>query len=345
MTLRNSNSRETRLVPSLKFSTDTVRRAEQFDAWSAFNSMAELEAVAPPAEGFKASSASYHLGGLQLTSFQLAPMNVHYTRNVQRRLGLDHWCLSVTTKGPVGYQNSDNEVAVSPGNLLLHSYANPFSGVMENTHYSSLFFARDDFWDIAEHLERGAHQLVQGPMAQIVRDFILSMITRADGLTMADAPALSEAFGNLIRALVINNPASLEAARAPIAAAQFDRARRFINTNLKWPGLTPDAICANIGVSRRQLFYLFEQQGGVATYIRNRRLAACYSTLAKAEEGRQISAVAYEYGFTNLSSFYRQFAARYGFSPSEARSAPRNGSVPSSDSGTFVDWLLHLGET
>lgn len=344
MTLGGPVGNESRLVPSLKFTTETVRKEEQFDAWAASNSMAELKAIAPPSEGFKASSASYHLGRLQLTSFELAPMNLDYTRNAQRRVGLDHWCLSTVTKGPVGYENSDNEIAVAPGHLLLHSYADPFSGVMENTHYSSLFFARDDFWDIAEHLDRGAHQLVQGPMAQIVRDFMLSMIARADGLTMADAPALNDAFGNLIRALVINNPTALEAAKAPIAAAQFDRARRFINANLKTPGLTPDAVCANIGVSRRQLFYLFEQHGGVATYIRNRRLAACYAALAKAEDGKQVSSVAYDYGFTNVSSFYRQFAARYGFGPGEARAAARSGHFPTVTDITFVDWLQRLGE-
>jgi AraC-like DNA-binding protein len=335
---------DSRLIPSLKFSTETVRKEEQFDAWVARNSMAELKAIALPSEGFEASSASYHLGRLQLTSFQLAPMDLNYTRNAQRRAGLDHWCLSAVTKGPVGYENGDNEVMVSPGHLLLHSYADPFSGVMEHTHYSSLFFARDDFWDIAEHLERGAHQLVQGPMAQIVRDFMLSMVARADGLTMADASALNDAFASLIRALVTNNPTAVEAAKAPIAAAQFDRARRYINANLKMPGLTPDSVCTNVGVSRRQLFYLFERHGGVATYIRNRRLAACYSALARAEDGKQISSVAYEYGFTNVSSFYRQFAARYGFRPGEARAAARSGQLPAREQATFLDWLQRLGD-
>ncbi|QJR19631.1 helix-turn-helix domain-containing protein [Pelagibacterium halotolerans] len=344
MTLQISQAHENRLVPSLKFSTEAVPAAQQFEAWRAFNSMAELEPVTPPMEGFKASSASYHLGRLQMTSFQLAPMNISYTRDIQRKIGLDHWCLSVVTRGPVNYENNDNEVAVSPGHLLLHSYAAPFSGAMTNTHYSSLFFARDDYWDIAEHLERGSHQLVQGPMSHIVRDFMLSMIARADGLTMADASALNDAFGHLIRAMVINDPASLEAARAPIAAAQFDRARRFINANLQWPGLTPDAICANVGVSRRQMFYLFEQHGGVATYVRNRRLAACYSALVRADDGRNISSVAYEFGFTNLSSFYRQFSARFGFSPSEARAAAQYGRPPHSDEATFSDWLMRLSE-
>ncbi|WP_158285691.1 helix-turn-helix domain-containing protein [Pseudohoeflea suaedae] len=345
MTVGGSVENELRLVPSLKFSTDTIRKEEQFDAWAAFNSMAELKPIGSRTDGFKASSSSHQLGRLQLTSFQLAPMHLDYTPAAQRRLGMDHWCMSVVTKGPVGYESNSSQVAVSPGRLLLHSYADPFSGVMDNTQYSSLFFARDDFWDVAEHLERGAHQLAQGPMAQILRDFMLSAISRADGLTQMDAAALNDAFGSLVRALVTNNPTEIEAAKAPIAAAQFDRARRFINANLKMPGLTPDAVCASIGVSRRQLFYLFERQGGVATYIRNRRLAACYSALVNAENGKQISTVAYEYGFTTISSFYRQFTARYGFGPGEARAAARSGEFPSHKrETTFVDWLNRLVE-
>lgn len=132
---------------------------------------------------------------------------------------------------------------------------------------------------------------------------------------------MSDAFGHLIRAMVHQTPTTFEAARVPIAAAQFDRVRRFINKNLKSPDLTPETICASLGISRRQLYYLFERHGGVASFIRNRRLSGCYNALTRSTDRKLISSVASEYGFTNLPSFYRQFYARYGFNPSDARSS------------------------
>jgi hypothetical protein len=64
---------------------------------------------------------------------------------------------------------------------------------------------------------------------------------------------------------------------------------------------------------------------------------ACDLALAKISDGKQISAIAYECGFTNLSSFYRQFTARHGFSPSEARSAARGETTKPAAESTFAD--------
>ncbi|MBR0556585.1 helix-turn-helix domain-containing protein [Ciceribacter sp. L1K23] len=342
MSLHDSLAGDRTRIPNFRFSTESIRQEDQFDAWCEFtSSMCDLEAITPPSQGFRASADSYRLGSLQLTSFELSPMNFRYTHDIVRRSGFDHWCISVVTQGPVGYESRDSEFKVPAGQLILHSYASPFSGVMDKTNYSGVFFTRDDFWDIADQLDRAAHQLVQGPMSQILRDFLVSIANRANHLTVGEASAVGDAFGQLMRAMIAGTPATLESAQAPIAAVQFDRARRHINANLRSPDLSADQICATIGVSRRQLYYLFAEQGGVATYIRNRRLAACYAALSKTSDGRLVSSIAYEYGFTNLSSFYRQFHARYGFSPTEARAAARSGAAPASaDTGTFVDWLL-----
>jgi AraC-like DNA-binding protein len=98
-------------------------------------------------------------------------------------------------------------------------------------------------------------------------------------------------------------------------------------------------------MSRRQLYYLFERHGGVASFIRKRRLAACYNQLKEVTEKNAIGSIAYEYGFTNLSSFYRQFQAQYGLRPSEVRSAWLSGHKPgTTKAATFAEWLLGRDE-
>lgn len=346
MTSHDTLIQERKPIASLKFSTEDFRKHEQFDAWCEFTaSMCDLQAVTPPRQGFVASAESHHLGALMLTSFQLSPMKFSFNRGTIRKSIFDHWCISVVTKGTVAAASTHSEFHAAAGGTILHSYATPFSGEMEVTNYSGLFFSRDDFWDIADALDRMSHQNVQGAMSQIVGDFLASLKNRAHMLTTAEGAAINDAFGHLLRAMVHQTPKMLEAAKVPIAAAQFERARRFVGSNLKSPGLTPDALCAHLGVSRRQLYYLFEPHGGVARYVRNRRLSACYADLTNVADRRLISSIAYEYGFSNLSSFYRQFHSRYGFSPSEARSAWAAGyTLPASGNGTFVDWLLRAEE-
>ena len=328
-------------VQRYEFSTETFDERDQLGAWSEFaDAMCELDPDAPPQTGFQASVVSHELGPLLMTSFQLPDMNYKYTDEMLRKTRLDHWCISVIKAGSVALESPNNAFKVAAGETVLHSYSTPFTGRMEGTHYSGLYFSRDDYWDLADVLDNSANQQLRGPMSHIIGDFIGSLESRVDKLTIAEATAVNGAFGNLVRAMVLPASSTLEAARAPIAAAQFDQARRFIRRNLNSPNLAPDSICASLRVSRRQLSYLFESHGGVATYIRNRRLAACYDALTRTTEKRLISSIAYEYGFTNLSSFTRQFQTRYGFPPSEARSAWLSGhSTGPVQGNTFMDWL------
>ncbi|WP_202329333.1 helix-turn-helix domain-containing protein [Mesorhizobium sp. L-8-3] len=331
-------------ISSHRFSTESFRPHEQFDAWCAFSKgMADLEPDGPRSAGFLASSELYQLGSIFLSNYALPPMMVDYGSNVVRRSQLDHWCLAVVTRGSVAVDSDRKGFESKADDLVLYSYATPFVAKMEVAEYSSLFFSRDDFWDVADELDRASQLRVMGPLSQIIADFLLSVKDRAHMLTVTDAAAVTEAFGALVRAMVRQTPTTLEAARAPIAAIQFDRARRFIAENLKSPDLTPDMICARLGLSRRNLYYLFEKHGGVATFIKNRRLAACQHALAKSSERKLISSIAYEYGFTNATAFSRQFQARYGFRPSEVRSAYINGHNAQVAAGnTFVDWLMRV---
>src|SRR5690606_24294300 len=150
-----------------------------------------------------------------------------------------------------------------------------------------------------------SHQLVGGPMGTILGDFLISVQRHAPTLIRADVPALNEAFASLLGAALNGSADALAAASPAITASQFDRARRFISANLKSPGLKTARIAAGLGISRRQLSSLFEPHGGVANYIRNRRLAACHMALTRSAGREHSGATAYEHGFTNLASFYR----------------------------------------
>ena len=217
---------------------------------------------------------------------------------------------------------------------------------MADTNYTGLFFSRDDFWDIADALDQNKHQVLTGPLSSIVGDFVLSLNNRAESLSCNEAVAISEAFGHLLRAMVRQTPDAFEEAKAPIAAAQFDRARRYIANNLKAPNLSPEMVCADLGISRRQLYYLFERHGGVANFIRNRRLAGLLQCTEKRRQRGNSSAPS---PMNLVSQTARpsvgQFQSRYGFSPTEARSAwLSRQKTPEEERGVLSDWLAWLSE-
>lgn len=305
--------------------------------------ISDVEPLGRPQDGYRASMDMYDLGALQLVSFQQDKIVFHHTNDHVRRSGIDHWWLSAAKRSNTRSGATADELDPSPGSVRFKSFAVPFSGVLESAEFSCLFMSRDDFWGVADLLDRVSHKSVEGPMTQILGEFLISLERHAGTMTRAEVPALNDAYSCLLKAALNPNADALEEARRPIAAVQFERARRYINENLKAPGLTPDTLVARLGISRRQLYYLFRHHGGVVHYIRTRRLAACYNALADMTTMKFISSVAYEYGFTHLSSFYRQFHAQYGFSPGEARgAAPADRRPNRTAASTFADWMSRI---
>jgi len=80
----------------------------------------------------------------------------------------------------------------------------------------------------------------------------------------------------------------------------------------------PNACCL-VGVSRRTLFRLFEQEGGVLHYIQSRRLERIRAVLSDPNETRRISDIAAEFGFLRGDHFAREFKRQYGETARETR--------------------------
>ncbi len=263
------------------------------------------------------------------------------TKAHERKYGIDHWCLSFVGQGQLMVE-PDESPGVLKGDMLLQTYASSFTGFVGGNQISSMFLKRDDFGEYASQLDSQTDQNLAGPVAVILREFLVSLRNQAGRLHASDVPAINDAFANLLKAVITPNADTLQAATAPMSATQLTMARRIINMNPKSPDLTPDLLCARLGISRRQLFYIFEPFGGVMKYITQRRLAACYNEIVRQSGHKMISTIAYEFGFTNLSSFYRQFHARYGIRPGEARAAwlEAQSKPGRSAAGTVTDGLL-----
>ena len=331
---------------SLRLSTEDVRPQDQLDAWrSLMAGISDVEPIGDPSLGFHGSMDIYDLDALQVVAYDMDPIAFSHTKAHVRKSGIDDWWLTVVDKGSLRTQTEDRSLEASAGSFLLKSWVYPFEGVMQKTKYTCFFMSRDRFADIADQLDGASHRFVDGPMTPILRDFVTSVSHHLPRLTQADVGALNEAFESLLKASFLGSADELQAARRPIAASQFERARRFINENLTSPALNVDTLADGVGISRRQVYYLFAPQGGVAKFIQNRRLAACYNRIKTMTDGRAISSVAYEFGFINLSTFYRQFQARYGFRPSEARAAWLSGHRPdASGARSFVEWMSLIAD-
>src|SRR5690606_4332330 len=105
---------------------------------------------------------------------------------------------------------------------------------------------------------------------------------------------------------------------AAVALPSLVTARRLIEASLSDDRLTPDRLAQRLGVSRAKLYRMFEPIGGIAQYIRDRRLRRAMLELRDVEFRRYpIYEIALRAGFSSETTFGRAFRQRYGITPRE----------------------------
>jgi AraC-like DNA-binding protein len=113
------------------------------------------------------------------------------------------------------------------------------------------------------------------------------------------------------------------AARRGLRAARLRAVKADIATNLEHGDVSPDALARRQGVTTRYVHKLFEREGTTLSRFKlGLRLARVHGLLLGAgNDELTISEMAYRAGFTDLSTFNREFRRHFGLTPSELRAA------------------------
>ncbi|MEO0451475.1 MAG: helix-turn-helix domain-containing protein [Pseudomonadota bacterium] len=97
----------------------------------------------------------------------------------------------------------------------------------------------------------------------------------------------------------------------------------YLQQNLADPDLGPAVVLNKFGVSRATLYRMFEQYGGLGTYISNQRLLRATYDLSQVEPARGlIRRTAERWGFSSGVQFNRTIRNTFGTSPGELFEAP-----------------------
>lgn len=126
------------------------------------------------------------------------------------------------------------------------------------------------------------------------------------------------------------SPRPFPSLRAPAQAPgpsrhpRLDRILQCIESHLCDPELGTDFLLRRFHVSRPTLYRMFSPLGGVARYIRERRLQAAWARLREAPHCT-ITFLLYDLGFESERQFQRAFQTHFGMSPARWREICRSG--------------------
>jgi AraC-like DNA-binding protein len=159
-----------------------------------------------------------------------------------------------------------------------------------------------------------------GPLSKLAYDFVYRLCESAGSIAPEQATRLSEQAVDLVAmALAERLPARPSASTH--RAALLYRLKAHIRAHLADPELCLADTAAALGISPRYINDLLsEEEVSFQRHVLKERLAKCARDLASPMLAhRQVSEIAFAWGFNDLSHFGRAFRERYGASPREWR--------------------------
>jgi len=254
--------------------------------------------------------------------------SAHYgvrTREAASGVGAGHVKVALALRGCVTVSQFGRSVRLRPGDCAIYDTSDEYR-VGSSAPFGVLIalMPRD-----ALHTTQGAlTSACAVPMpcdaGAIIRDSVLTVARSADGA--------GELVATLESAIARARPRRSHG-NVPDDVLR-DRLRSMVESHLADGRLGPDYLAGTLGVSRRRLYQLGEDElGGVAGYIRDRRMARGRDLLRSADRRwARIGDIALACGYPDPAHFSRVFSRAHGVNPREyrRRSMPLPGAgVPS----------------
>lgn len=258
----------------------------------------------------------YRGGALQMSFNDIAHARLYRTE--REAAGEDKGYFAVfQLEGRAQMAQDEQRIILDPGDITLIDTGRPSDFEYgTGSRQLSLILPRDV-------VERGLRNVrvanctriaARSPVAVLAHGLVRES-ARQQGMSLIESEATLDALVSLLRPALGNAEQDDEP-----HVRLFRRAQAYIERHICETELCPELVAREIGVSLRGLYRLFARhQLVVAQYIRNRRLDLCAEALRHAVGEIKLSALGYDFGFSDASYFSSAFKARFGVSPGEYR--------------------------
>lgn len=344
------------LIPTVRFEADAATAAQRVDCWRAHVAPA-LAVTLPdgvlPAD-WTVRTAGWNVGGTMVVVGHYGAQRLDRTERAIRADHVDHYVLHLNrTPHDIRVGIDQRAIQVAPGQLLLSDFARPKTFGAESGDLVSLFIPRDAL-DTLMPRQFDLHGVVlQGACSKILASHLQSLAGLLPRMTAAESPDAMRATMQLLAASLAPSADSLGLARPTLEGTLHRQICKFVEDNLTQEDLGAESICAHFRISRSTLYRLFESAGGVANFLKERRLIRIHGLLASQTQRHYMGRIAEDHGFKSATHFSRAFREKFGYSPREAKAgqiqvlsaAAGAGSMPIAGVSSIGGWLSTLSAT
>jgi len=265
---------------------------------------------------------AWHLGKVMFAVISSSPLVFERKPETVAASGLDHVIVQLYLEGGFAGTAGNRPITVRPGDICVFDLSQTICTETSWSRQLTFMVPRPQFEAVVDDVA-ALHGLVLDGTEALTAILAAHMTELAEHVESLDARAAA-AMGDGTVAMLTTILATLARRHALPTSTTipsiFRRVSAYIDSNLDDTEMSPATIAAEFGMSRATLYRLFESFGGVADYIRRRRLIAAALRLASPEHrAKRVAQIALACGFTNETTFGRNFMQQFGISPSEAR--------------------------
>lgn len=308
-----------------RFSTRHVAARDRVAYWSEVlrGAYVAMDCNVSDKASFSADMHVRRFGHLSLSRFTYDPLTLTRGDSHIRRTDNELVLFGFQLRGHRHIEQDGRAAEVSPGDVAVFDSTRPCEiRFGDHSEALSAHLPREQFIRRMGRTESFTAKRLSGqnPLVGTVRRFLVDLHTNVDNRDPTIAARLEECgIELLLTALTFEN---CEATPQPVSrVASLYRLKSFIDTHLHDNRLTPGQVAAACNVSPRHQRSLFAAEGSSpANYIWSQRLRRCKRDLADPRlSHRQISDIAYAWGFGNMTHFSHIFRKSEGITAREYR--------------------------
>jgi len=335
-------------VPMLSADSRDVPTASRLDWWrGAVGDVFEISPASPTESAddrAPAHDGPHRLSGTWWRYDKVILGTVEFDANRATRLErhvrsdqLDHYRLILKIAGSMRCEIRGERQVVHQGGLLVHDLSRPVTFDFEAGSNILLLVPRemlDEAFPIAVDLH-GVR--LQGTTASLLAAHLQELVRLSPQVEVAQAPMLTQATVGLLAASIAPSVPSLARVSKAAESTLLRQMCRYVDLHLAQPDLSADSMAEFFSISRSRLYRIFEPLGGVANFVRERRLARIHALLEQRSRRMTVGRLAEDHGFRSAAHFSRAFREQYGYSPNDLRQGRTNALASRTEGGPPTD--------
>lgn len=308
-----------------KWSSISHRPADRFDAWQEELNASHLNwtLLAGSGRDFFGEVESGRLHDLQVVRCDCGHCSgTRGTREIAAG-SLAYYCLLLIYEGEEEVRIGSDVLLLRPGNIMLWDSTIPMRfRIQSPTRKISVFIPQRRMADVMPASQRLVGRIFDWRLGlgALASSYISTLQKQ---LTHIDANLIRVTEETAMEIIATGLGGQTGESRDPGRMKLLSEIKDYIEGHLDNPELSPRLLADVFGISQRYLHLLFSRESTtVSRWIQLRRLERCRHDLIMAGPARNITDVAFAWGFNDSAHFSQVFKKRYGLSPREYR---RNG--------------------